>query len=157
MTDVSHGTACTVFPPQVICLNKDLLLSSSSFAFLYLSFFSNALHAGAMPWSFAILCNVVKEIYGPVFFAFWRAAPPLSALAKNLLWSRSCEFHQWGYLTDRIPVCLRNVLSFKIHNNKAVSPYSACSLLIPGLAGFAHYTDRNLVVASERKKKNKNW
>lgn len=109
-------------------------------------------------WSDAVkLCYIVQCCQRNLWcsiFAFWRAAPPLSALAKNLLWSRSCEFHQWGYLTDRIPVCLRNVLSFKIHNNKAVSPYSACSLLIPGLAGFAHYTDRNLVVASERKKKN---
>lgn len=111
-------------------------------------------------WRDAVkLCYIVQccqRNLGSNILVFWRAAPPLSALAKNLLWSRSCEFQQWGYLTDKIPtMCPRNVLPFKIHYNKVLNPYSACSFLIPGLAGFAHYTDRMLVVASERKKKRK--
>lgn len=48
-------------------------------------------------------------------------------------------------------MCPRNVLPFKIHDNKVLNPYSDCSFLIPGLAAFARSTDRNLVVASERK------
>lgn len=111
-------------------------------------------------WRHAVkLCYIVqccqRNLWSNIL-VFWKAAPPLSALAKNLLWSRSCEFQQWGYLTDSL--CPRHVLPFKIHDNKLLNPYSACSFLILGLAGFARYTDRNLVVASERKKiKDKNW
>jgi len=105
MTDVSHSTSCTVFPPQVTCLNTDSLLSSSSFVSLcdwYHSFFSHVLHAGETLWSLAKLCNVVKEIYGTIF-CFQKAAPPISALVKNLPWGRPCEFQQWRYLTGSLP------------------------------------------------------
>lgn len=52
MMDLSCGTSCTVFAPWVNCLNKDILLSSRSFASLYglyHLFFSNALRAGEIP------------------------------------------------------------------------------------------------------------
>lgn len=85
--------------PQVICLNKDFLLSSSSFASLYLSFFSNALRAGDMPWSFAILCNVVKEIYGPIFWFFGSCPSPFClskefALVK-VMWISAVGIPDW--------------------------------------------------------------
>lgn len=157
MMDLSYGTSCTVFTPWVTSLNKDSLLSPRSFASLYglyHSFFSNALHARETPWS---LAKIVQHSQGDLWYNIFF----LVGCSSHFCFSKEFTLIKVMWISAvRIPdwqshaTCLRSVLPFRIHDNSVLNPYSAYRFFIPGLIGFACYTDKTLVVApgKERKK-----
>lgn len=67
------------------------------------------------------------------------------------MWISAMGIPDW----QSISACPRDVLPFKIHDNNVLKPYSVYSFLILGLARFARYAGKTLVVAPEKKNKKK--
>lgn len=100
------------------------------------------------------LCNILREIYGTISF-FLVGCSSHFCFSKEftlikVMWISAVRIPDW----QSHATCLRSVLPFRIHDNSVLNPYSAYRFFIPGLIGFACYTDKTLVVApgKERKK-----